>query len=124
MTEISNNNIGKYGYNIQKVEKEKEKAKECGCANCKAEEKSEQNYMPDTGVLGRSQVKSKNGGNIPKSVDEAVALAAKKPEILLGSEDVFTSIYDKLIKEGMPESEAYIQALMAEDEFLSIASCH
>lgn len=122
MTEI-NKSIVNYGYGLDKIEKQpkKEQPKR---ENNEANKSDEQKYTPDTGVLGRSQVNSSSGANIAKSVDEAVALASKRPQILTSSDEMFNSIYQKLISEGMDESEAYLQAIMAEDEFLSLVNCH
>ena len=122
MTEI-NKSIVNYGYGLDKIEKQpkKEQPKR---ENNEANKSDEQKYTPDTGVLGRSQVNSSSGANIAKSVDEAVALASKRPQILTSSDEMFNSIYQKLISEGMDESEAYLQAIMAEDEFLNLVNCH
>lgn len=121
MTEISKNNLGSYSYNIKKVEKEQINEPKQNKKN-KTEEVSDYKYAQDTGVLGRSQITSSNEANIAKSVDEAVSLATKRPQIMLGSESIFDSVYENLLNEGMEESEAYMHALLAEEEFLGIAS--
>lgn len=123
MTEIGKN-IGNYGYNIEKIGKKtpadiKDNAKEQ-----KTDEAAEYKYAPNSGVLGRSQVNASNGANITKSVNEAVAIATKRPDILQGSECIFDSVYQNLIENGMDESDAYLQALMAEEEFLGVAHNH
>lgn len=121
MTEINKNNLGSYSYNIKKVGKEQINEPKQNVNN-KIQEAPDYKYAQDTGVLGRSQVTSSQEANIAKSVDEAVSLAAKRPQILLGSESVFDSLYETLIEEGMEPSEAYMQALLAEEEFLALAS--
>lgn len=118
MAEI-NNNIPSFGINNKKVDNKVNK--EPQVQPQVQEECPEHKYVPDTGVLGRSQVKcSKCGGDITKSVDEAVALAKNNPTLLLGSDRIFDSIYNGLLLEGMEESEAYMKALACEEEFLQM----
>lgn len=120
MAEINNNsNFVKYPIGKKPIEitnKEKEVQQQPA-----QHEPQERSYVPDTGVLGRSQVKcSKCGADITQSVDEAVALAKGNPGLLLGSDRIFDSIYNGLLLEGMEESEAYMKALACEEEFMQM----
>ncbi len=81
-------------------------------------------YVPDTGVLGRSQVRSPKYGDMPKSIDEAVVLAEKNPLLLLCSESMFDCLYEKFLNQGMKPSEAYTRALIAEEELLEIGKAY
>ena len=118
MTEI-NGNIPNFGLNIGKVEpkKEKETLKQQNIDN-----EQQQTYIQDTGVLGRSQVVRTRGGDITRSVDEAVNLAKNHPELLDGGDVVFESVYNTFVDQGMDESDAYLKALSAQTEFMDIAS--
>lgn len=118
MTEI-NGNIPNFGLNIGKVEpkKEKETLKQQNIDN-----EQQQTYIQDTGVLGRSQVVRTRGGDITKSVDEAVNLAKNHPELLDGGDVVFESVYNTFIDQGMDEADAYLKALSAQTEFMDIAA--
>lgn len=118
MTEI-NGNIPNFGLNIGKVEpkKEKETLKQQNIDN-----EQQQTYIQDTGVLGRSQVVRTRGGDITKSVDEAVNLAKNHPELLDGGDVVFESVYNTFVDQGMDEADAYLKALSAQTEFMDIAA--
>ena len=118
MTEI-NGNIPNFGLNIGKVEpkKEKEILKQQSIDN-----EQQQTYIQDTGVLGRSQVVRTRGGDITKSVDEAVNLAKNHPELLDGGDIVFESVYNTFVEQGMDEADAYLNALSAQSEFMDIAA--
>lgn len=118
MAEI-NNNISGYGINREKIEirgkepevikdREFDKNKEAGAVN----------YVPDTGVLGRSQVKNIKHGDVSRSVDEAVELMRRKPIVLDSSDKIFDILYNSFLKEGLDPSEAYIKALLAQEEFI------
>ncbi len=125
MAEI-NNNISGYGINREKIEV---KNKEPDLITKKEIEKlnktpNKTDYVPDTGVLGRSQVKSAKHGDIAKSIDEAVILAEKNPVLLQCSESMFDCLYEKFLNQGMKPSEAYTRALLAEEEFLEIGKAH
>ena len=74
--------------------------------------------MPDTGVLGRSQVKNIKHGDVSRSVDEAVELMRRKPIVLDSSDKIFDILYNSFLKEGLDPSEAYIKALLAQEEFI------
>lgn len=115
MAEI--NNIPNYGINIGKVDAKLNKEVP---VEPKVEEKQEKNYVPDTGVIGRSQVNHTKGGNIAKSVDAAVELAKSNPTLLSASEGLFDAMYNDFLAQGMEESAAYMKALMAEEEFLEM----
>lgn len=118
MAEI-NNNIPKFGINNSKVENKVNK--EVTVPQQPVEEECvEQQYVQDTGVLGRSQVTCAKCGDITKSVDEAVALAKNNPTLLTSSEGVFSTLYNDFIASGMEESEAYMRALMGEEEFMEL----
>lgn len=119
MAEI-NNNISNFGINNKKVENKFNKEVVIPQAQS-AEEGEIPHYVQDTGVLGRSQVKCAKCGDIPKSVDEAVALAKNHPEILEAGEMVFDSIYEAFLTEGLDPADAYAQASLAVDEFCEMA---
>ena len=121
MTEI-NNNIPNFGHKIEKINKEAQKPKHT--ISDKKGSKSSTEYVADTGVLGRSQVKTGKGADIAKSVDEAVALAKNHPGMLYSCDKCFTRLYKTYLAEGMTESDAYIKAMMAEEEFMDIAQHH
>ena len=76
MAEI-NNNIHNYGYKIERIDSKKDNAVKQQPEV--QQEIPEQNYAIDTGVLGRSQIHGIKGGNIAKSVDEAVYMAENCP---------------------------------------------
>ena len=117
MTEINNfNNFGIKNIETKKINIKEKLEKQV--AN--VEEKT---YAPDTGVLGRSQVASPKGADVSKSVDEAIALSLKNPELMEASEEFFDKIYADLIKKGLTPEEAYAKAAMAEEEFVATASC-
>ncbi len=119
MAEI-NNNIPNFSKNIEKVDVKK--GKEIQIEPTVIDEKAETTYVADTGVLGRSQVRNAKGADIARSVDEAVMIATKNPALLTGSESIFNTIYNDLIESGMNESDAYMKALMAEEEFLALGT--
>ena len=119
MAEI-NNNIPNFSKNIEKVDVKK--GKEIQIEPAVIDEKAETTYVADTGVLGRSQVRNAKGADIARSVDEAVMIATKNPALLTGSETIFNTIYNDLIESGMNESDAYMKALMAEEEFLALGT--
>ena len=119
MAEI-NNNIPNFSKNIEKVDVKK--GKEIQIEPTVIDEKAETTYVADTGVLGRSQVRNAKGADIARSVDEAVMIATKNPALLTGSETIFNTIYNDLIESGMNESDAYMKALMAEEEFLALGT--
>lgn len=122
MSEI-NNNIHNYGFKIDRIDSKKDNMPKQQTEAPK--EASEQNYVADTGVLGRSQVHGIKGGNIAKSVDEAVIMAEDCPIKLGCSEAIFDKMYQNYIASGLSEEDAYMQALLDEEEFLDItASCN
>ncbi len=116
MTEI--NNIPGFGYNPEnnRVKHIKE------VSNIPEAETAARSVVQDPGVLGRSQVKSAKGTDITKSVDDAVALAKGNPALLEACDDLYESIYQDKIKEGMTETQAHEFALMAEGELLDIVT--
>ncbi len=118
MSEINNLNNIRYG---QKVEFDKSLAdsKKQNQGNSVEESKGRE-IVPDTGFLGRSQVKGVKGG-INVSIDEIEELMSKHPEIAEGADVVFNRVYDRCIKEGKTPYEAYVSASFAQDEFTSIA---
>ncbi len=118
MAEI-NNNIPSFSRNIEKVEAKKTKEADKSLHN-ESEMSKDAPYIQDTGVLGRSQIKKANGANIAKSVDEAVLLASKNPVLLGSSESMFNTMYEDFIAQGMEPSDAYMKALLAEEEFMEL----
>lgn len=125
MTEINNNNMN-YDTTIRKVKQinPPEKAEKTENIENIEEQtiKQEQNFIEDTGVLGRSLVKKSNGGNVAKSIDEAVFIAINHPEILEGGEELFNAAEDYFKNLGMNEEEAYFSALLAQEEFNELAN--
>ena len=75
MAEIKNN-VQNFGYKrIEKIDKQEPIEKPIEQEN---KPKEDQTYTPDPGVLGRSQVKRANGGNVAKTIDETVELFYQK----------------------------------------------
>ena len=111
MSEI-NNNIHNYGYNIERINLNKDSLPKQQTEVVK-EEEPEKKYVPDTGILGRSQIKGLKGGNIEKSVDETVYMAKNEPAKLKFAVDEF----DKLYEEG----HSYENLLLGMDEFYTIS---
>ena len=121
MAEI-NNNIPNFGYKrIEKIDKQEQTEKAIEQEN-KPKEKPQ--YAPDTGVLGRSQVRPANGGNIAKTVEEAVELSTKNPALMCCCEGIFETVYKDLVAQGKNPDDAYMQALLAEEELLEICPHH
>lgn len=118
MTEINNNNnIPKV--NVNKVVDVKNKNVPETIPTCVPQTAEEK--VPDTGILGRSQVDGLKGADFSKSVDEAVKLAKSNPVGLQASEDIFEIMYDKFLNAGMPKDEAYFKATLAEEKFMETA---
>lgn len=122
MAEINNNNFVKFQVGSKPIDVNNVN-KEAPQQQVK-EDIPEKKYVPDTGVLGRSQVRSTKGGDITKSVDEAVKMAQEHPEILEAGEIVFDSIYEAFLADGLSPDEAYAQASLAVDEFCEVALAH
>ena len=118
MAEI--NNIPNFGINNNKKVENKNNKDAVAPQIPIEEECVEHQYVQDTGVLGRSQVKCAKCGDIAKSVDEAIALAKSNPTLLSASESMFDTIYHDFKEQGMEESEAYLRALLAEEEFMEL----
>lgn len=118
MAEI-NNNIPKFGYNIEKIDNKNNKAADVTPSEVQ-KEVSGQQYVPDTGVLGRSQIKNPKGADVSRSVDEAVLLAEKYPQLLNCGDELFDVLYEQFVAEGMDEAEAYAKASVAMEEFVEI----
>ncbi len=117
MTDI--NNIGNYSLNIDKIDKKSiNKGAEVPAHQ---EDIKEKEYMPDTGVLGRSQVKTTKGADVSRSVDEAVKMAKNQPNLMRCCEEMFDNLYKHYLGEGLSPSEAYEKALLAEEEFMKIS---
>lgn len=119
MAEI-NNNIPKFGYNIEKIDNKNNKIAESISPEIQ-QEAQEHQYVPDTGVLGRSQIKNTKGADVSKSVDEAVMLAEKYPQLLECGDELFDVLYEQFVADGMEESEAYSKASLAMEEFCDIS---
>ena len=114
MTEI-NQNYGQYGHNIENS-KSVHFTKESEATAQELKSVAEEHiYAPDTGVLGRSQVKSPKGGNITKSVNEAVAMATEMPAVMFLSDEIFDEAYKVFLEDGMTEDEAYVAAMALTD---------
>ena len=117
MTDI--NNIGNYGINIDKIDKSG--IKKSAEVSAHQDDIKGKEYVPDTGVLGRSQVKTTKGADVTKSVDEAVKMAKNNPNLMRCCEDMFDGLYKYYLDEGLSRSEAYEKALLAEEEFMKIS---
>ncbi len=116
MTEI--NNIHNFGYS---QENNRPKQNKEVIRTPEAEEHA-RSVVQDLGVLGRSQVRSTKAGDISKSVDEAVALAINNPALLEACDDLYETVYQNKIKEGMSECDAHDFAMNAEAELLDIVA--
>lgn len=117
MSEI--NNIGNYGLNIDKIDKKN--IKRSAETSAHQEDIKEKEYVPDTGILGRSQVKTTKGADISKSVDEAVNMAKRHSTLMQCSEKIFNYVYQSYLDKGLSPSQAYEKALLAEEEFMEIS---
>ncbi len=113
MTEI-NKNLPSFEKRIEKLPPAEDKKIDTQAVH----QENRQNIVPDTGILGRSQVVR---NDIAKSVDEAVALAKSNPALLESSCSIFDILYEQFLEEGMDSNEAYMKAIEAEEEFLAIA---
>ncbi len=120
MAEI-NNNIHNYGFKIERIDSIAENTTKHPVETTK-DETEEQKYIADPGILGRSQIQGIKGGNIAKSVNEAVDMAENEPIRLNSSEILFDNMYQNYREAGLSEDDAYLKALLAEDEFLDISS--
>jgi len=80
------------------------------------DETTKKEYTPDTGVLGRSQVKSAKGGNITQSINET--LKQSEPVILL-KDGIFEEAYNEFIADGLSKDEAFIAALAFTEKLCS-----
>ena len=126
MAEI-NNNIPKFGYNIEKIDNSKNKTPDINHVEVQAGSEEKQ-YVPDTGILGRSQIKNPKGSDVTRSVDETIALCEKYPQIMeCGDElfdtfgdELFDTLYEQFLADGMDASEAYTKASLAMEEFVEI----
>ena len=123
MSEI-NNNINKIRFPKSNFDNNIKGLKPVKPDSTTAEEKPQSAIVPDTGVLGRSQIHGVKGGDIAKSVDEAVALAQEFPEILESGDSIFDSLYNDFIKAGNSPEEAYAMASTGLMEFMEIAKAH
>ncbi len=120
MAEI-NNNIPNFGHKIEIIKHPDElTAKNSTPEDEILKNEPERNEITDTGVLGRSQVKTTRGGDISRSTDEAAELAEHNPALLYGCEEIFNSLYEDYLEAGMEPSEAYMKALFGEQELLNI----
>ena len=118
MTEI-NNNMHNYEFaGIDKIKKNKEQDKQI---DIKQGENPNKEYAADTGVLGRSQLRTRKGSDVSLSVNSAVKAAQCRPEILTIGDKLFDSMYDKYLKEGLDPSTAYINACCAQEELMAAA---
>ena len=119
MAEI-NNNIPSFGY--KKINNNIEKPTTIDKSVVPEDEikKDKPAYTPAAETIGRSQVRPANGGNIAKTVDETVAIAKNNPAIMCCCGGMFDTIYNDLIAQGKNPDDAYMQALLAEEELLEI----
>lgn len=123
MAEI-NNNLPKYVINntertidTKNIQPENTRKKDI---DIKSGEPKKTKYIPDTGVLGRSQIKNSKGADATRSVDEAITLCEKYPQIAECGDDFFDVLYEQFIADGMEPIEAYTKASMAMEEFVEI----
>ena len=120
MTEI-NNNIPKYLINkIDQRSIEPESTHE-GDLDIKAQQSKEVKELKDTGVLGRSQIREAKGFDVTRSIDETIALMEKYPEIAECGDELFDTLYEQFLSDGMSNSEAYEKASLAMEEFVEIS---
>ena len=124
MSEINNNGFGNKINDIRFRNIQSDKTGKAPAENSTENKPEEQKIVPDTGVLGRSQIKGIKGGDITKSVDETVALAMKHPEIISGGDEIFDLIYDRYIKEGLTPDKAYALASMGVEEFAELSKAN
>lgn len=120
MTEI-NNNIGSYGFKAGKTTSKKSVTENKNKDNAE-NNRAENEYIQDTGVLGRSQVKRSHGTDAISGIDSAVMTARTNPRVMIAADRLFDSVYDGFLKDGMNETAAYINACKASDEFMEIAA--
>lgn len=118
MAEI-NNNITKFGYNIEKIDNNKNKIQDTTHTDMQTGAEEIQ-YVPDTGILGRSQIKNQKGSDVTRSVDETIALCEKYPQIMECGDELFDTLYEQFLADGMDASEAYTKASLAMEEFVEI----
>ena len=117
MAEI-NNNFPNFG--IKKIDKT-EKPEPAENLTVQENTKEEQpTFAPVPDSYGKVHVKHAKGGNITKSVDEAVKLMKENPAICGCSEGIFDNAYNAAIARGKTTDEAYMEALMFEEAMLEI----
>lgn len=121
MSEINNNGFGNKINDIKFRNIKPDKIEKSHTDNISEQKSEEKAIVPDTGVLGRSQVKGIKGGDITKSVEETVALAIKHPEIISGGDEIFNLVYDRYIKEGYTPDKAYALASLGVEEFTELS---
>lgn len=130
MTEINNRLTG-YDFTTDKINAAKgQKGNEKPVKTEKTEEDEQPVYAQDNGAYGRSLVKhdikttgkkaQDVGGDINDTVNKTIFIATYHPGALRGSEDVFNTLYDRFRSEGSTDDEAYMKALLGEEEFLSM----
>ena len=118
MAEI-NNNIQKFGYSIEKIDNSKNKTPDINHVEVQTGSEEKQ-YVPDTGILGRSQIKNPKGSDVTRSVDETIALCEKYPQIMECGDELFDKLYEQFLADGMDATEAYTKASLAMEEFVEI----
>lgn len=121
MTEI-NPNIANFAFGSKKIDTKKDKAMPKTKTN-EANDAERSEYVLDSGVIGRSQV-SVQGSDMTRSIDEAVALARKNPLLLGCSDSFFDAAYTNFQTQGMNDDDAYINALLASEEFFGLAQAY
>ena len=123
MAEI-NNNLTNYRINTERtidtknIDSDSIKEKEQDIKNKSSDVAK---YIADTGVLGRSQVKNPKGSDVTRSIDETIALIDKHPEIIECGDELFDTLYEQFLSDGMSNSEAYEKASLAMEEFVEIS---
>ena len=118
MTEIKKN-IPNYVNNIENIKPSSSSKNEGN--NRTGEISDEHTYIADTGVLGRSQVDGLKGSGITRCVNETVAMAKNKPELMNCGDEVFETAYKRFLDSGFTKEEAYTNALLTEESFYELA---
>ncbi len=118
MAEI-NNNITKFGYNIEKLDNSKNKIQDANPTEIHTGAEEIQ-YVPDTGILGRSQIKNPKGADVTRSVDETIAMCEKYPQIMECGDELFDTLYEQFLADGLEPFDAYTKASLAMEEFVEI----
>lgn len=121
MTEINNNNMHanmlKYNTYTDKVDAKQIQSEKTDVVET-SEEKNAPQTIADTGVLGRSQVKSTKSSDV---VSETIALMKADENMVSAANKFFDRVFEDFLAAGYEESEAYTNALLAQEEFFETA---